>query len=100
MIPYPWSQHHNAHASSPLLIGKILLVDSARNGRRSVIVQVEMELTVTGAELELFEKQRVIGEGEGVEDIKTGLGSALDLRPYIDCSSTQHANAVVPFWPE
>lgn len=66
-------QHDNTHATHLLLIGQVLVVDATGDGRRAVVVQVEVELTVTGAKLELFEEQRVVVQSESVEDVELGL---------------------------
>jgi hypothetical protein len=49
------------------------LVDSTANGGSAVVVQVEVELAIAGAELELFKEERVVMRCESVEDIEFGL---------------------------
>jgi hypothetical protein len=56
-----------------LLIRQILLINAARNRGSPVVVQVKVELTVTSSEFELLQEQRVVAEGEGVEDVKLSL---------------------------
>ena len=67
------SQKYNPNASSLPLIRLILLVDAAIDRFRPPVVQIVMQLTVTGPELELFQKQGIIVEREGIADVKFGL---------------------------
>jgi len=69
----PFLQHDDANTSHPLLVGLVLLVDSTGDRCAAVVVEVIVELAIAGAELELFEEQRVVVEGESVEDIEFGL---------------------------
>lgn len=69
----PFLEHDDTNASHLLLIGQVLVVDSTCDRCTTVVVKVEVELAVAGAELELFEEQRVVVEGERVEDIELGL---------------------------
>lgn len=66
-------QHNNTNTSSLPLIGQVLLVYSTVNRSSTVIIQVIVQLAITSSEFELFEEQRVVGQGEGVKDIKVGL---------------------------
>ena len=38
-----------------------------------VVVKIEIQLAIAGAEFELFEEERVIEEGKGVEDVEVEL---------------------------
>lgn len=73
-------QHDNANSSHSLLIRQILLVDSSRNRGGSVIVEVEMELTIACAEFELLEEQGVIVKCESVEDVEFRLMRSENVR--------------------
>jgi hypothetical protein len=66
-------QHDNTHTTHLLLIRKVLVVDASGNRSGAVVVQVEVKLAVTRAELELLEEHRVVVRGERVEDVKLGL---------------------------
>jgi hypothetical protein len=73
----PYLEHDDTNASHLGLVGEVLVVDSTRNRRSTVIVEVEMQLTITGAELEFLKEQRVVVRSKGVEDVETGLNQKL-----------------------
>lgn len=66
-------QQNNADATSLGLIWSVFTVDSSIDGFRSPVVQVVMKRSVSGTELQLFQEQRVIMEGQGIEDVEFGL---------------------------
>lgn len=53
-------QHNNTDTTHLALVRQVLVVDSARNGSGTIVVNVVMELTVSSAELELLEEERVV----------------------------------------
>ena len=66
-------QHHNTNTTHLLVVGEVLLVHAAGDRGRPVVVQVEVQLAVAGAELERFQEQGVVVESEGVEHVEAGL---------------------------
>lgn len=70
---WPSLQHNNTNAAHLLLVGLVLVVDSTRDRRCAVVVQIEVELAIAGTELELFKEQGVVVQGEGIEDVEFGL---------------------------
>lgn len=72
-LVYMALQHNNTNSTHLVLIGQVLPIDTSRDRRRTVVVNIVVELTVTGAELELFKEEGVVVEGEGVEDVEFGL---------------------------
>lgn len=66
-------EHHDTDAAHLLLVRQVLVVDSTRHRSRAVIVQVEVKLAIASAELQLFEEQRVVMQGESVENVEVGL---------------------------
>ena len=66
-------QHNNTHAAHLLLIGQVLVVDASGDRGCAIVVQVEVKLAVTSAELELLKEHGVVVGGKCIEDIKLGL---------------------------
>lgn len=66
-------QHDHTNSAHLLLIGQVLVVDSTGNRGTAVVVQIKVKLSVTSAELKLLKEERVILQGESVEDIELGL---------------------------
>lgn len=48
-------------------------IDAARDRRSAVVVQVVVQRAISGAEALLVEKERVVDEGEGIEDVEASL---------------------------
>ena len=69
----PKLQHDNSNTAHLILIRQVLVIDTTRDRRCTVVVQVEMELAIAGAKLELFEEQRVVVQSKSIEDVKFGL---------------------------
>ena len=72
-VGFYYLQHDNSHSAHLLLIGQVLVIDTTRNRSRAVVVQVEVELAVTSTELQLLQEQRVVVQGQSVENIEFGL---------------------------
>ena len=66
-------KHHHPNTPPCRFICVVLRVDTSGNGRGPVVVEVKVQLAVTGAEFEGFEEDGVVEEGEGVEDVEVGL---------------------------
>jgi len=73
----PRLKHDDTNTSHLGVIGEVLVVNSTHNRRSTVVVEVEVQLTIAGAELEILKEQRVVVRSEGVEDVETGLGEIL-----------------------
>lgn len=69
----PNLQHDNTNTAHLILIGQVLLVDTTRDRRCTVVIQVEMELAIAGTELELLEEQGVVVQSKGIKNVKLGL---------------------------
>lgn len=66
-------QHNNTHTIHLRLINLIILINTTTQLRRPPVEEVEVQLSVTGLELVVFEEQRVVEESEGVEDMEAVL---------------------------
>jgi hypothetical protein len=51
----------------------VLGVDTRRQVGRTVVEEVVVQLAISGAELLVGEEEGVVEEGEGVEDVESGL---------------------------
>ena len=67
------SKQHHSDTTSHFLIRHILLVHSSTYWWRPPVVQVVVQLAVTGTKLQLLQKEGVVLQGEGVEDVEFGL---------------------------
>ena len=63
-------QHNNTNPIHLRLINLIVLINTATQLRRPPVEEVEIQFSITGLELVVFEEQRVVEEGESVEDVK------------------------------
>lgn len=73
-LPLSSSSHqHHADTTALALVWQIALVDTSAHRRCAPVVEVVVQLTVSCAELELLKEERVVHQGEGVEDIELGL---------------------------
>lgn len=67
------SKQQHAKPASLFLVRQIVLVHAASNRWRPPIVQIVMQLSITGAEFEVLQKERVVVQGQGIEDVELGL---------------------------
>ena len=63
-------QHNNADAIHLRLINLVVLIDTATQLRRPPVEKVEVQLSIARLELVVFEEQRVVEEGQRVEDVE------------------------------
>lgn len=63
-------KHHESHTTEILLIQLVLLINPAGNRLRPVVEDIVVELAIAAAKLLLLQEERVVHEGEGVEDVK------------------------------
>lgn len=73
------SQQHHPNTPPPLLtrIRHIILIDPSADRLRAIVVEVVMQLSVSGAEFQILQEERVVVEGEGVEDVEVCLKDAV-----------------------
>ena len=57
-------------------------IDAARDGCRAVVVKIVMQRAVSRTELLVLEEERVIKEGEGVEDVEASLSALVNCKGY------------------
>lgn len=69
-------QHDQSHSAHGLGAGPVGLIDSTTERRGAVVVEVVVQVAVTGAELLLVEEMGVVEEGEGVEHVELGLNKS------------------------
>lgn len=69
----PTSHENHTDSAALVLVRQIALVDASTDGGRSPVVEVVVELSVTGAELQLLEEEWIVLQGQSVEDIEVGL---------------------------
>ena len=66
--------YHDYSYPSPFRsIDTVFRVDTTGHRRRAVVVEVVVQLTVTTAEFQLFQEERIVQESEGVEDVEIEL---------------------------
>lgn len=66
-------EHDNTDTAHVLIRRQVLVIDSARDKRRTVVVKVVVQLTVSCAKLLLLEEQRVVEKRKSIQDIEFGL---------------------------
>ena len=66
-------KHNNTNTAHLRRIRQVLLIDSSLDRRRTVVIDIVVELAITSTEFELLEEERVVVKGECVEDIEFGL---------------------------
>lgn len=66
-------EHDNTDTAHVLIRRQVLVVDSARDKRRTVVVKVVVQLAVSCTKLLLLEEQRVVEKGKSIQDIEFGL---------------------------
>lgn len=67
------SEHDYPDAATSCLIDNILRIHTSGYRRCSVVVEVEMQLTVSGCKLQVFEEQGVVQKSQSIEDIEIEL---------------------------
>lgn len=79
--PQPRLQQHHPDTLPSFLarIRHIILRDSTTHRLRPVVVEVIMEMSITSAEAQTLEEERVVVQGQRVEDIEVGLGKLKKL---------------------
>jgi hypothetical protein len=70
-------QQDHANSTPLVLIWQVLLIHSACNWRRPPVVQIVMQLSVAGTELEGVQEQWVVMQGQGVEDVEFSLSQRI-----------------------
>lgn len=63
-------KHDNPNTASLLFVDVVPPVDSASDCRCTVVVQIEMQLTIPRSKLLWFEEKGVIKKGQSIEDIE------------------------------
>jgi len=66
-------QHNNTNPIHLRLINLVILIDTTTQLRRPPVEEVEVQLAITGLELVVFEEERVVEQGQGVEDVEAVL---------------------------
>jgi hypothetical protein len=69
-LPLQHNQSDSAHVFRTRLVPRI---DTTGDGRRAVVVEVVVQRSVACAKLLIFEEERVVEEGESVEDVEASL---------------------------
>lgn len=63
-------QHHNPNPTPRLVINIILCIDTTRNRIRIIVIQIIMQLSISGTEFLVLQEQGIVKQGEGIEDIE------------------------------
>jgi hypothetical protein len=70
-------QQDHANSTTLVLIWQVLLIHSACNRRCPPVVQIVMQLSVAGTELEGVQEQWVVMQSQGVEDVEFSLSQQI-----------------------
>jgi hypothetical protein len=63
-------QHDNPNPIHLGLVNLVVLIHTAAQLRRPPVEQVKVELAVTGLEFLVLEEERIVQQGQGVEDVE------------------------------
>ena len=63
-------QHDNSHTIHLRLINLIILINTTSQLRRPPVEEVEVQLSVTGLELVVFEEERVVEQRERIKHVE------------------------------
>lgn len=63
-------KHDHPNTASFLLVDVVLHINSTSDCTCTVVEQIEMQLTVSRAELLRFEEERVVKKGKSIEDVE------------------------------
>jgi hypothetical protein len=64
------SQHNNPNPIHLRLINLVVFIHTAAQLRRPPVEKIKVQFPITGLEFLVFEEERVVEQGEGVEDVE------------------------------